>query len=69
VGWDLDKHVHVITLQSTIDDGHAHLIADLLDDLAHTEPYLTVQDLIPILRRPDEMIAMMKQSTAESKVM
>lgn len=57
---DFNEHVHVIARQSPVDDGHAHLITDLLDDLAHTEPHITVQHLIPILRCPDEMIAMMK---------
>lgn len=59
---DFNEHVHMIARQSPIDDDHACLITDLLDDVAHTEPYLTVQHLIPILRRPDEMIAMTKGS-------
>ena len=68
VGRDLDEHVHVITRQSPVDDGHAHLIADLLDDFTHTQTHLAVQHPIPILRRPDEMIAVMKRSTAKPKV-
>ncbi len=57
---DIDEHMHVIARKSSIDDGHAQLIADLLDDLAHTEPDVAVQHLVAILRRPNEMIAMMK---------
>jgi hypothetical protein len=43
-----------------MDDGHAHLVAHLPDDLAHPQANLTVQDLEPVLRRPDEMVAMME---------
>ena len=57
---DFNEHVHVIARQGAIHDDHAHLITDLLDDLAHTQPHLTVQDLIPVLGCPDEMAAMVK---------
>ena len=57
---DFNEHVHVIARQGAIHDGHVHLITDLLDDLAHTQPHPTVQNLIPVLPCPDEMVAMMK---------
>jgi hypothetical protein len=57
---NFNEHVHVIAQQCPIDDGDAHLITDLLDELAPTEPHLTVQHLIPILRCPDAMIVVMR---------
>ena len=50
VRWYLDKHVDVIVRQSAVDDRHAHLLADLPDDLPHPEPHRATQYLEPILR-------------------
>ena len=50
----------VIARQGAVDDGHAHFVADLLDDLAHPEADITDEHLVPILRSPDDMVAMMK---------
>lgn len=57
---DFDEHMHAIARQGTVDDRHAHLGADLPDDLAHPETDFTVKHLEPILGCPDEMVAMMK---------
>lgn len=56
----LQRTRHGFARQNPVDDGHAHLITSLLDDLAHTEPHTTVQHLTPILLRPNEVIAMIR---------
>ena len=56
----LDEHMDVIARQSAVDDGYAHLLADLPDDLAHPQTHITDEHLVPVLRRPDEVVAMMK---------
>lgn len=56
----LHEHVHMIFRQSTVDDRHAHLGADLPDDLSDPEAHIADQHLVPILGRPNEMIAMME---------
>ena len=50
----------VIARQGAVNDGHAHLGADLPDDLAHPQTDLAMQHLEAILGRPDDMVAMMK---------
>lgn len=57
---DFDEHVDVVPRQCAVDDGHAHLVADLPDDLADPQAHITDQHFVPILRRPDEMVAMVE---------
>ena len=57
---DFDEQVDVIARQRAVDDRHAHFSADLLDNLADSEPDLAVEHLEPVLGRPDDMVAMMK---------
>ena len=57
---DFHEHVDVIAGQCAVDDRHAHLAADLTDDLADPDPDLAVEHLEPVLGRPDDMVAMMK---------
>ena len=57
---DFDEHVDVITCEGTVDDRHAHLLAHLPDDLAHPQADIANQHLVAILRRPDDVVAMMK---------
>ena len=54
------EHMDVIARQRPIDDRHAHLGADLPDDLAHSDPDLAMQHLVAVLGCPDDMVAMMK---------
>jgi hypothetical protein len=49
----------MIARQGAADDRRAHLVADLPDDLPHLEPNLALKHLVPIFRRPDEILAMM----------
>src|SRR5690606_8166448 len=65
---DFDEHVNVVARQGTVDDGHAHFSANLLDDLTHSEADLAMQHLEPVLRRPDEMVAMMKSRVATGRI-
>lgn len=57
---DFDEHVDMIARQSAVDDGHSHFVADLPNDLADPEPDIADQHLVPVLRCPDEMVAMME---------
>jgi len=57
---DFDEHVNVILRQRAVDDGHTHLSADLPDNLADPETHIADQHFEPVLRRPDEMVAMVK---------
>src|SRR5665213_4571844 len=57
---DFDEHMHMVARKGTVDDGHAHLGADLPNDLAHPEANFPLEHLEPVLGRPDEMVAMMK---------
>lgn len=57
---DFDEDMDVVARQGAIDDRHAHLVADLTDDLAHPEPHFAMEHFEPILRRPDQMVAMVK---------
>ena len=57
---NLDEHVDVILRQGAVDDRHAHLLAHLPDDLAHPQADIANQHLVAILRRPDDVVAMMK---------
>ena len=60
VGQNFDEHVDMIPRQHPADDGHAHLGANLPDDVAHPRADLPVQHLVAILGRPGDMIAMVK---------
>ena len=44
----------------SVDDGHAHLGADLPNDLAHPQANLALEYLEPILRRPDQMVSIVE---------
>jgi hypothetical protein len=65
---DFDEHMDVVARQRTIDDGHTHFIADLSDDLAHPEAHIADEHLVPVLRRPNEMVAMMKSRVTTALV-
>lgn len=61
---DLHEYMDVIARQGAVDDRHTHLGAHLPDDLAHPEPHLALEHLEPVLRRPDDVIAVMKSRVA-----
>lgn len=50
----------MIARQRAVDDRHAHLSADLADDLTHPQADLAVQHFVAVLGRPDDMVAMVK---------
>ena len=50
----------VIARQGAVDDRHAHLCADLADDLANSQANLASQQLEPVLRSPDVIAAMVE---------
>lgn len=56
----LDEQMHVILRQCAVDDRYAHLGANLANDLAHPQALIADQHVVSILRRPDEMVAMME---------
>lgn len=60
MGRDFHEHVNVIARQHAIDDGHAHFVPHLPDDLAHPEADLAMEHLEPIFGRPDDVVAMVK---------
>jgi hypothetical protein len=45
-----DEHVHVVSREHALDDGHTELGADLVDDLAHPHAQLAAQDGVAVLR-------------------
>ena len=57
---DFDEHVDVIAGQGAVDDRHARLCADLLDDLPDPQADVAMEHLEAVLRSPHEMIAMME---------
>ena len=61
MGRDFDEHMDMVPRQRPADDGHAHLGADLPDDVPHPRADLAMKHLVAILRCPDDMIAMMKK--------
>ena len=65
---DLDEHMDVIARQSAIDDRHTHFGADLPDNLTHPQPHFAMEHLEPVLRRPNEVIAMMKGRVATGRI-
>jgi len=54
---NFDEHMNVVAREHPVNDGHAHLGADLPDDLAHPQAHFAVKHLEPIFRRPDQMVA------------
>ncbi len=56
--WDRHKHVDMINRQHAPDNINATFVTDLSDDVAHAQSNITQQNLVAILGRPDEMIAM-----------
>ena len=64
MGRYLDEHMDMVARQSTMDDGHAQLAANLPDNLAHSQSYLTMQHLEAVLWCPDNAITMMKSRVA-----
>ena len=58
---NVDEQVDVVSRQSSTDDGHPHLSADLVDDVTHPDPNIADEHLVPILGCPDEMMAVMKE--------
>ena len=65
---DFDEHVDVITRQRSADDGHAHLGANLPDDVAHPRADFAVKHLVTILGCPDDVIAVVKKRVTPSAV-
>ena len=68
VGRDFDEHVDMIARQRPADDGHAHLGADLPDDVAHPRADLAVKHLVTVLGRPDDVIAMVKKRVTAGRI-
>ena len=60
LGRDFDEHVDMIGRQDPADDRDVHFSADLLDDVAHPQADLPVQDLEPVFGCPDNVVTMVK---------
>ena len=59
---DRYEHMHMVTRYNALEDLYAILCANLADDLPHAQLHITAQQLVAILRRPDQMIAMIENA-------
>ena len=63
-----DEHVDMLFGQNARYDLNAKLVADLLDDRSYPLAQCSLQHLVPILRDPDDVIAMVKNGVTSGCV-
>src|SRR5579862_1348309 len=66
--WYLDEQMHMIARQRATDDVHAHLGANLPDNVADPDAYITDQNLVPIFRRPNDMESVVKEGVTAAAI-
>ena len=64
----LDEQVHVILRQGAADNVYAHLSADLPHDVPHPQAHVADQNLVTVLRSPDDVEPVMKQGVRAAAV-
>jgi hypothetical protein len=60
--------MHMIPRENALDDVHSHLGASLPDDLPDTLAHRTFQDLVTILRHPNDVKSVIKAGMTARRV-
>jgi len=65
---NLDEQMDMVLRQCAADDGDAHFVADLADDLPHPQAHIAMEHLEAVLGRPDNMVAMVKKRVTATAI-
>ena len=68
VRWYLDEKMQMISRKNAIDDRHAHLAANLADDLPYPDAHVTEEHLVSILERPHDVVPVVKKCVAAAAI-